>query len=155
MIYGIISFIVSAACLAIFMRLRTAKKLSVLDARIAATAASVRISFFLCLCAVPFLSFISMILNSVAWANYAEAAVIVEGAATFLIGLMALLQRYGALFFKMTPAMERNEVLVLLIMPVVLYLSYLPSTILVLYYIGPGLYSLYLLWSLLYKPAKK
>jgi hypothetical protein len=133
----------------VFLRLRSGKKLSRHDARTAATAASVRISFFLCLCAVPFLSFISMILNSVKWENYAESAVIVEGAATLLIGLMALMQRYGALLFKMPPAMERNEILVLIFFPVILYLSHLPSDFILLYYLGPGIYSVYLTYMLL------
>jgi hypothetical protein len=145
MIFGIISFIFSAACLLLF--LISGEKNRKYD-KVSATAASVRISFFLCLCAVPFLAFISMVVNSTKWASYAVSAVIVEGCASLLIGLMALLQRYGALFFKMEPAMDRNEILVLIFLPVILYLSYLPYDFIVLYYLGPGIYSAYLLSKL-------
>ena len=151
MIYGIISFIVSAVCLVVFLFLRSRRKLSPHETRTAATAAAVRICFFLCLCSVPFLSFVSMILNSGRWASYSEAAATVEAAATLLIGLMALLQRYGSLYFKMPPAMGKNEILVLIFMPVVLYLSFLPSGFAVLYFLGPGIYSVYLTYTLLKK----
>jgi hypothetical protein len=149
MIYGILSFIASAVCLVIFFKFQRKTKTSGEKAKIAATAAFVRISFFLCLCAVPFLVLISILLNSVKLFFYAEAAITVEGAATLLIGLVALLQRYGANFFKMPPALGLEEILVLIFLPVILYLSYLPSNFIILYYIGPGIYSVYLTYKLL------
>lgn len=145
MIYGILSFIISGICLAVF--LSTGKKHHKYD-RASATAASVRISYFLCLCAVPFLGLMSALLNSVKWATYTEAAVMVEGVAALLIGLMALMQRYGALFFKMEPAMERNEILFLVFLPIVLYLSYLHANYLIFYLLGPAIYSGYLLFKI-------
>jgi hypothetical protein len=84
-----------------------------------------------------------------------EAAVTVEGAAALLIGLMALLQRYGAIFFKMEPALERNEILVLIILPIILYLGFLPENYVIQYYMGPAVYSLYLSYRLTRNPKKR
>jgi hypothetical protein len=146
MIFGIISFMLSAIILAYIARKHAKRKDWHRMSKAGATAASVRISFFLCLCAVPFLGFISMVLQSVKWAYYAESAVVVEGGAALLIGLMALLQRYGALFFRMKPAMELDEILVLIFLPAALFISHLFNSFIVLYYVGPAIYSAYLLY---------
>lgn len=151
MIFAIVSFIVSAACAVFYLSRRKKAEKPARYSKADATAFSVRASYFLCLCAVPFLGLISMFFNSVKWAYYAESAVVVEGAAALLIGLMALLQRYGSMFFKMEPAMEKNEILVLVFAPLIMYLSYLPSSLIILYCLGPGMYSLYLLWKIHYR----
>lgn len=147
MIYAVYSFAASLACLIIYMAFRGNKIKKTKPAEIELTAASVRITFFLCLCAVPFFGLGSALLNNLLWAYYAESAVIVEAIAMLLIGLMALLQRYGSIFFKMQPAMSLGEIMVLIITPVVMYLSYLPANFLVLYLLGPGLYSAYLTFT--------
>jgi hypothetical protein len=112
------------------------------------TAGVVRAVSIVILCAVPGLCAVSTLTKDSRLISLAVAAATIQSGAVLLIGLMALLQRYGSLFFKMPPALGLEEILVTIILPVVMYLTFLPSTYVVLYYLGPAFYTGYLMFRM-------
>lgn len=154
MIFIFVSFAVSAACLAVYLFLRPRGAGKTAATRAGLTAFIVRLSFFACIFAVPGLAVYSMLTKDSSWSHYAESTVIIAALAAFLMGSMALLQRYGALFFKMTPAMNYSEIFIMMLLPAAMYLSFLPATHMALYYLAPGIYSVYLLRRYMLKKSK-
>jgi hypothetical protein len=109
----------------------------------------IRACVLLILCGVPVLMIIRAALHKDIWALRAEAAATVTALAVLLIGLFSLAQRYGALYFKMLPVFGLEEIIFMMLLPAVLYISYLPSTFILLYYLAPAIYTGYLMFRMI------
>ena len=119
----------------------------------AMTAVSVRVVTLLLFACVPALCTVSAVTNNARFTDLAISAAYVQACAVTLICLLSLLQRYGAMYFGMQPALNLEEILVPLFLQAVLFLSFYPSTYPVLYYLGPAFYTGYLMFRM-WKPAR-
>jgi hypothetical protein len=148
MLYFIVSLVVVAAYLAVLFRYPHVAPRGTRHAkRSVFVAVSIRLFILMALCAVPVFVIVSGLLNSTRWVSYAESAVTIEAIVLFSIGFFSLGQRQMARFFKMDTVYEIPEIIFMMVFPLVIYTIYAFTEFAPVYYLAPGFYSLYLIYS--------
>lgn len=117
--------------------------------RILDTVLAVRFVYIAGLCTIPVLVVVSIMRNNGYIFSMAESAVPVISGALFLIGLSSLGQRSLAVRFNMHAAFSYREIFVMMGLPLLLYLSFLPNNNALIIYLAPGCYCGFLVYLML------